>query len=93
METEDEFKKYQITKNRPKPVHKGWAKVADKWDRFAVKLDAGDELRMDKTEANSFSNRAKKMGFVVVTRKRDLTEQEVIDGVGEYLVWFGGRKK
>jgi len=95
MSRDDEFDKYEIKKNQPEPiiVKGGWARVADKWDRLIATLEAGDEWRMKKREAISFSNRAKKAGFVVVSRKVEVTEQEVLDGVEEYIVWFGGLKK
>ncbi len=94
MNMDDEFSKYKIRKNQPEPVKtRGWARVADKWDRLIASLEAGDEWRMNKTEANSFSNRAKKAGFVVVSKKEELTEQQIVDGVEEYVVWFGGLRK
>jgi len=93
MEKDTEFDQYKIRKNQPRPPYKGWAKVADKWDRLISRLEAGDEWRMSKTEANSFCNRAKKAGFVVVIKKAELTEQQISEGVEEYIVWFGGRKK
>ena len=89
---EGEFDNYKIVRNQPRPLAKGWAKVADKWDRLMTKLEAGDEWRMSKTEANSFANRAAKAGFVVVKTKTALTDQQIRDGIQEWLVWFGGRK-
>lgn len=90
---ENEFDKYVIKKNQSRPPYRGWAKVADKWDRLITRLDAGDEWRMNKTEANSFCNRAKKAGFVVVLKKEALTAKQIADGVEDHIVWFGGRKK
>jgi len=85
-----EFTGYQIRKNQPKP---NLGKVADKWDRLSKLLDEGDDLKMGQSEANSFAIRARRMGFVVVVKRMELTDEQKLAGEKDCLVWFGGRKK
>ncbi len=90
MQKNTDFNEFNIRKNQPKP---NTGRVSEKWDRLIDILEAGDDMRMDRTEANSFTNRARKAGYVIVLKKEELTEEQSLDGVKEYIVWFGGRKK
>ena len=76
------YSRFKVKKNQPRPItiHSS----VKKWDHFIALLDNGDEMAMDKSEACSFANRSRNLGYVVVMRKR---------GEDEYLVWFGGLKK
>lgn len=74
-----------------------------KWDFLLDVLTKGDSLDMEKKEGDSFTNRARNLGFVIVTRKLDPVpvkdsvtgEQMMKDGLPEFepekiRVWFEG---
>jgi hypothetical protein len=71
-------KKIKINKNVPVPM--GWA-TAGKWDHLLVKLEYGDSVELTIKEAASFVNRARNLGYLVVTRKVSDTRSRV---------WFEG---
>jgi len=50
------------------PVPQGWA-TSGKWDHLLVKMEYGDCVEMGKKEANSFANRARNLGYLIVIRK------------------------
>jgi len=76
-----DYKKYKIKKNQPIPDIR---QVSNHWDHLIASLDSGDSLEMDQKEAVSLTNRARTLGYVIVSRKRE---------DDKFLVWFGGLKK
>lgn len=76
-----DYSKYKIKKNQPVPEIR---QTSNYWDHLISKLDKGDSLEMDKKEAGSLTNRARNIGYVVVTRKRENNK---------IVLWFGGFKK
>ena len=77
----DEKVEYQIKKNQEVP---GIRQGSNHWDHLIASLDSGDTIEMNKKEAISLTNRARALGYVIVSRKR---------GKDEILLWFGGLKK
>jgi len=77
-----DYSRFKVTKNQPKPESRH--STIKRWDHLIARLDAGDEIPMEKTDAGSFANRARNLGYVVVMRRR---------GEDKYLIWFGGLKK
>ncbi len=76
-----DLSKYVIKKNSAIPATRYGS---GNWDHLIVKLDKGDAIEMNKKEANSFTNRARNLGYVIVLRRLD----------GDiFCVWFGGLKK
>jgi len=76
-----DYSKYKILKNQEIPEIR---QTSNHWDQLIAKLDSGDSLEMDRKEAGSLTNRARNLGYVIVSRKR---ENDKI------LLWFGGLKK
>jgi len=72
------IKKLKIMKKVPVPA--GWAS-SGKWDHLLVKMEYGDCVEMDTREAASFVNRARNLGYLIVTRKTSDTKSRV---------WFEG---
>lgn len=75
-----DYSKYKIRKNQEVPPVR---QIANHWDHLIAKLDAGDSIEMEQKEAMSLTNRARNIGYVIVSRKTD---------DNTYLVWFGGLK-
>jgi len=76
-----DYTKYKILHNQPVPDIR---QISNHWDHLIASLDEGDSLEMDTKEAVSLTNRARTLGYVIVSRKREKDK---------YLVWFGGLKK
>jgi len=76
-----DYSKYKILKKQEAPLVR---QVSNHWDHLIASLDEGDSLEMDIKEATSLTNRARTLGYVIVSRKRE--ENKI-------LVWFGGLKK
>ena len=76
-----DYSKYKIKKNQEIPDIR---QTSNHWDHLINKLDKGDALEMDKKEAGSLTNRARNLGYVIVTRKRENNK---------IVLWFGGLKK
>ena len=76
-----DYSKFKIKKNQPVPEIR---QTSNFWDHLIFKLDRGDSLELDKKLAGSLTNRARNLGYVVVTRKR---EKDKI------VLWFGGLRK
>lgn len=75
-----DLSRFEIKKNTPQPKGRMMSSI---WDHLIAKMDEGDSIVMDKRDSNAFSNRARKLGFVIVISK--LEEDQ-------FLVWFGGLK-
>lgn len=76
-----DYSKFKIKKNQEVPeIRQG----STYWDHFIAKLDEGDTIEMAQKEAISLTNRARALGYVIVSRKR---------GKDEIILWFGGLKK
>lgn len=76
-----DYSKYKIMKNQDVPDIR---QTSNHWDHLITKLDKGDAIEMDKREAISLTNRARALGYVIVSRKRE---------DNKIVVWFGGLKK
>lgn len=96
-EPSDIAKKYiaQIKKGVPVPEATRGVPGAGKWDFLLDALSKGDSLEMDKGEGDSFTNRARNMGFCIITRKipDELIkndEGEIIETIPKISMWFQG---
>ena len=76
-----DYSKYKILKNQEVPEIR---QTSNHWDHLINSLDQGDSLEMEKKEATSLTNRARTLGYVIVSRKRE---------DDKFLVWFGGLQK
>jgi len=76
-----DYSMFKIKKNQDVPEIR---QTSNYWDHLISKLDMGDSIEMDKKVAGSLTNRARNLGYVVVSRKRE---------DNKILLWFGGLKK
>jgi len=72
------IKKVKISKNVPIPS--GWA-ASGKWDHLLNKLVSRDSVELGLKEAASFTNRARNLNYLVVSRRV---------GQDKCRVWFEG---
>ncbi len=76
-----DYTNFEIKKNQEVPEIR---QASNFWDHLIAKLDKGDAIEMNQKEGISFTNRARTLKYLIISRKR---------ANGKVVIWFGGLKK